>query len=616
LIKEPWAPKTSLLVIPGGADLPVCQQLNGQGNKVIREFVSKGGNMLGFCSGGYYGSSRVEFEVGDPMMEVSGPRELKFFPGIARGCAFKGFQYGKESGALATKMAINPEFIQLKDCYHYYNGGAVFVDAEQYKNVTVLASYGDQVHVDSGKGQAAVIHCSVGQGDVILTGTHPEFVPQLMHGSQERSYLDVVKQLTAHDEARKKFLRACLLKLGLKVNDDEIVRPRLTPMVLCSPIDGTVQKIINSLVDEIGLKDGLFHCEHDTFHLHQDGTEDMSHIDKQEQLEDPDTAVKEIIAFASSLPDRKLTSYFDIPAYFRYLHQRYGSLDSIRAGSILLYGEVVTSTSVMPNENLSLLRQLPSGLVLAANVQVSGRGRGGNLWINPYGVLASSLILELPISYQHAPVVFIQYLTALAVVEAVKSIGPGYQDIPVKIKWPNDIYVLKPEYFGENLTHNDVEPAWVKICGILVNTNVIDGNYKCIVGTGINLSNSAPTTSVNSTITEWNKFKGTKLDHISSELMLAAYLYQMDVLFNKFKQFGFRSLLPLYYQDWLHGDQIVRLKDHGLIRAKIVGITDDFGLLIAEEVDMNDRPTGQRYHLQPDGNSFDMFNNLISKKST
>jgi biotin--protein ligase len=214
--------------------------------------------------------------------------------------------------------------------------------------------------------------------------------------------------------------------------------------------------------------------------------------------------------------------------------------------------------------------------------------------------------------------VFVQYLAALSVVEAVKTMGPGYEALPIKIKWPNDVYVLKPEYFAQKLTSNDTDPAWVKICGILVNTNVIGQNYKCIVGTGVNLSNSAPTTSINSTITAWNKLMNTggePLAHITEEQMLAKYMYQMDLLFNRFKQFGFKNLLSLYYSHWLHNDQVVRLEDHGHVRAKITGITDDFGLLVAQEIDVHGRTTGQKYHLQPDGNSFDMFNNLISKKT-
>ena len=38
-----------------------------------------------------------------------------------------------------------------------------------------------------------------------------------------------------------------------------------------------------------------------------------------------------------------------------------------------------------------------------------------------------------------APVVFIQYLAAIAIAEGIQSYDPGYQNVPVKLKWPNDI---------------------------------------------------------------------------------------------------------------------------------------------------------------------------------
>lgn len=38
-----------------------------------------------------------------------------------------------------------------------------------------------------------------------------------------------------------------------------------------------------------------------------------------------------------------------------------------------------------------------------------------------------------------APVVFIQYLAAMAIVEGIKSYDRGYEKVPVKLKWPNDI---------------------------------------------------------------------------------------------------------------------------------------------------------------------------------
>ena len=37
------------------------------------------------------------------------------------------------------------------------------------------------------------------------------------------------------------------------------------------------------------------------------------------------------------------------------------------------------------------------------------------------------------------PVVFIQYIAAIAIVEAIRSLDAGYENLPVKLKWPNDI---------------------------------------------------------------------------------------------------------------------------------------------------------------------------------
>ena len=38
-----------------------------------------------------------------------------------------------------------------------------------------------------------------------------------------------------------------------------------------------------------------------------------------------------------------------------------------------------------------------------------------------------------------APVVFIQYLAAIAIAEGIQSYDHGYEKVPVKLKWPNDI---------------------------------------------------------------------------------------------------------------------------------------------------------------------------------
>jgi len=168
--------------MPGGADLGYCRTLNGDGNRRITQYVNRGGSFLGFCAGGYYGTSRVEFEVDDKKMAVIGNRELGFYPGICRGLAFAGFVYHSEAGARAADIQINkgafpdaPKELQAS-FKSYYNGGGVFVDAKKLESrgVQTLASYTEDLHVDPGEGAAAVVYRKVGEGHVILTGPHPE----------------------------------------------------------------------------------------------------------------------------------------------------------------------------------------------------------------------------------------------------------------------------------------------------------------------------------------------------------------------------------------------------------------------------------------------------------
>ena len=92
------------------------------------------------------------------------------------------------------------------------------------------------------------------------------------------------------------------------------------------------------------------------------------------------------------------------------------------------------------DRNTELLRRLPSGFTATATVQVAGRGRGSNVWVSPAGSLMFSTVVRHQVSLtSHAPIVFLQYLAALAIVEGIKTYDVGYKDMPVKLKWPNDI---------------------------------------------------------------------------------------------------------------------------------------------------------------------------------
>jgi biotin--protein ligase len=77
---------------------------------------------------------------------------------------------------------------------------------------------------------------------------------------------------------------------------------------------------------------------------------------------------------------------------------------------------------------------------MTATVQVAGRGRGSNVWVSPAGALMFSTVVRHPMEkMQSAPIVFVQYLAAMAVVKGIKTYDKGYEQLPIKMKWPNDV---------------------------------------------------------------------------------------------------------------------------------------------------------------------------------
>ena len=92
------------------------------------------------------------------------------------------------------------------------------------------------------------------------------------------------------------------------------------------------------------------------------------------------------------------------------------------------------------HRNQQLLHRLPTGFTATANIQIAGRGRGSNVWVSPPGSLMFSTVIRHPSQMMtHAPVIFLQYIAAIAIVEGIKSYDKGFSDLPIKLKWPNDI---------------------------------------------------------------------------------------------------------------------------------------------------------------------------------
>ncbi|KAL8825494.1 MAG: hypothetical protein Q9191_004379 [Dirinaria sp. TL-2023a] len=187
----------------------------------------------------------------------------------------------------------------------------------------------------------------------------------------------------------------------------------------------------------------------------------------------------------------------------------------------------------------------------------------------------------------------------MATVEGIKTYDTGFQRMPVKLKWPNDIFALDPS--------DPSKKTFVKIGGILVNSHYSSEEYISVIGVGLNATNASPTTSLNAL---------KPPTPVTMEKLLARVLVCFSELYDRFMRTGFdKSFEELYYKHWLHMDQVVTLEAEGGVRARIKGITRDWGLLLAEELGWEDRATGKVWTLQSDSNSFDFFKGLIKRKT-
>ncbi|KAI8379644.1 biotin-protein ligase [Radiomyces spectabilis] len=222
---ESWEKYCAMLVMPGGRDLPYCEELDGKANDRIRHYVEQGGRYLGICAGAYYGCATIEFEKGRPYMEVCGSRELGFFPGLSRGSMFPGFVYNTEHGARAVEMQICEEAFRgnqmdpadlPETVTTYYNGGGYFAHADRYEGVDILARFMDRgICTDETSCPAAAIYCQRGFGHVVLISTHPEYSILSIDGRLLPTMFTTTEDRLMYEAKRKSFLQAVFQKMNL-----------------------------------------------------------------------------------------------------------------------------------------------------------------------------------------------------------------------------------------------------------------------------------------------------------------------------------------------------------------------------------------------------------------
>ncbi|XP_071956802.1 biotin--protein ligase-like [Antedon mediterranea] len=275
---------------------------------------------------------------------------------------------------------------------------------------------------------------------------------------------------------------------------------------------------------------------------------------------------------------------FDMEAYQNHLHTKV-------LGNVVLYSEVIPTTMTL-FEGFMFQVEENVGTVAIATRMTQGKGRGGNAWISPIGCAMFSVHVRIPIQSnlgQRLP--FLQHIASAAVVEAVRSLD-GYENIDLRLKWPNDIY------YGDKM----------KLGGVIVNSCCWENKFHAIIGCGFNVNNSDPTICINDLVARHNHECDTNLLPLTRELLIARTLTYIERIIENFQLYGKDSFLPIYYKHWLHSDMQVHLEKEDGPEVEIVGL-DDMGFLAVKN------QSGQVVSVQPDGNSFDMMKNLLVTKA-
>ena len=134
----------------------------------------------------------------------------------------------------------------------------------------------------------------------------------------------------------------------------------------------------------------------------------------------------------------------------------------------VLYFDTIDSTNTKAQELAE--KGYPSGTLVVADKQESGKGRRGRSWVSPSGTgIFMTLMIKPDINPNNASMLTL--VAALAVAKAITSVT-GEEAL---IKWPNDIVVNSK-----------------KVCGILTEMNAqFDYINHIVVGIGINVHNES-----------------------------------------------------------------------------------------------------------------------------
>lgn len=208
--------------------------------------------------------------------------------------------------------------------------------------------------------------------------------------------------------------------------------------------------------------------------------------------------------------------------------------------------------------NLEAKRKAKQGLIVIADKQDAGRGSHGRVWKSE-GHVGIYMTFALTNDITTGLVFSVPILVSLCVAKTIERT----LDVPVKIKWPNDILLN-----GR------------KLCGILAEADFANGKLKSlVVGIGINVNQENFLEEIEGKATSLRRETGTMIDR---NVLAAEVLNEIDrTLVSFFEKKSISNLINDYNAHLVHYDcniDIVKGEQRQTVHSK--GI-DEKGRLIA-----------------------------------
>ncbi len=201
-------------------------------------------------------------------------------------------------------------------------------------------------------------------------------------------------------------------------------------------------------------------------------------------------------------------------------------------------------------------------LWITAVTQNAGKARRGREWVSNKGNLFASLLLVNDLGVQDTST--LPFVASLAVAAAIeKSISVEFNNLPVKIKWPNDVL------FNEK-----------KISGILLEASITPtGKRAMVIGCGINCAHSPKTALYLATSLHE---EGYKVSADALFLALSDAMHHYLSIWNNGA--GFAEIRRLWLNKAIGiGEMITARFDNSSKSGKFVGIDQNGRLILADE---------------------------------